>query len=208
MKPTLSPRLYLASASPRRAELLRQLEVGFSVIPAGVDEQSWPGEGAVEHVTRLALAKATTASGVHDDLPVLGADTVIELDGELLGKPVDRKAGLELLARLSDRDHWVHSGVAVAFNGQQRTAVNSSRVWFCAISALQREAYWATQEPRDKAGAYAIQGQGAMFIRHLEGSYSGVMGLPLFETVSLLQVFGIHPLAAVTDTGLLQEARG
>ena len=188
--PGVSGVIVLASASPRRRALLAQIGVSCRVLAAEIDESPLPGETAQAHVLRLAAAKAR-AVGV-TDLPVLGADTVVEVEGELLGKPGDRESGLAMLARLSGRAHRVHSGVVLLRGGSVTERLSSSTVWFREVPEAERRAYWATGEPRDKAGAYAIQGLGAIFVRRLEGSYSGVMGLPLFETAELLRGAGIE----------------
>ncbi len=188
--------LYLASVSPRRAELLRQIGVDFAVIPAEVDERGLDGEASEEQVLRLALAKARTgwARGerIHDR-PVLGADTLVVLEGTVFGKPRDRADALAMLAALSGRVHAVLSAVALVRGDVEQARLSVSRVRFRAITAEEAERYWATGEPVDKAGAYAIQGLGAVFVERLEGSYSGVMGLPLFETAELLARFGVLP---------------
>lgn len=187
--------LILASASPRRRELLTQLGVSFQVLPVNIDETQHPDESPPDYVQRLAWLKARTAREAStNDRPVLGADTTIELEGALLGKPRDRLEALMMLARLSGREHCVYSGVAVVTRQRYAQYVSRTRVCFRTTSADERHAYVASREPLDKAGAYAIQGRGAVFIRELHGSYSGVMGLPLFETAALLKDFGIRVL--------------
>jgi septum formation protein len=196
---TLAPRIYLASRSPRRRELLAQIGVDFELVSASVDESVRPGENPADFVNRLALAKAAAGIAALDGQPawpVLAADTDVVVDGEILGKPASQEECLEMLAKLSDRAHEVYSGVAVSDGQRALFALSISRVHMRAITPGEAQAYWLTGEPADKAGAYGIQGHGAMFIRHLEGSYSGVMGLPLFETAALLQNFGIDCLAA------------
>ncbi len=192
------PQLLLASRSPRRRELLGQLGLRFAVADPDVDEAPGPGEAAEDYVRRVARDKARAGArlaAAHDPaLPVLGADTCILLDGRTLGKPADADEALDMLARLSGRGHLVLSGVAVAWDGRVADALSRSAVHFRPLSEAERRAYVAHGEPLDKAGAYAIQGLGAMFVTHLEGSYSGVMGLPLFETARLLLEPGIHPL--------------
>jgi septum formation protein len=192
---TDSPPLVLASASPRRRELLAQIGVRHRVLALDLDERRRPGEPLEAFVQRLALDKAL--AGWHalpavEQGPVLGADTLVVLDGEPLGKPVDREDALNMLARLSGRTHEVLTAVALV-TPEPRVCLQRSRVTFRAIETAERLAYWASGEPADKAGAYAIQGLGAIFVRQLEGSYSGVMGLPLFETAELLAEAGIHP---------------
>jgi len=181
--------LYLASQSPRRQELLQQLGVRFAVRSHAIPEQVRPGEGPQDFVTRLALAKA---AAVWDSLdhaercPVLGSDTVVYIDDRILGKPCSYAEGMAMLQTLSGRTHQVLTGVAVV-SGTQSVCVNVSEVTFRKLTAREIEEYWRTGEPQDKAGAYAIQGYAAAFVAHLAGSYSGVMGLPLFETAQLLQ---------------------
>lgn len=189
------PRLYLASTSPRRRELLEQIGMRYTVIQAGIDETPLPGEAPHAYVERLARAKAQAGlSACGGDGVVLGADTSVVLDGEILGKPLDRADGLRMLERLSAREHEVLSAVALASAGCIDARVQCSRVRFRATTAAEREAYWASGEAGDKAGGYAVQGHAAVFIEHLDGSFSGVMGLPLFETCELLQAFGLEVL--------------
>lgn len=190
--------LYLASASPRRRELLTRLGLRFERLDAPVDETLLAGEAPVDYVRRLALAKARAGQALLTEratVPVLGADTTVVLDEVMLGKPRDRDEGLEMLARLSGREHRVLSGVAVVRGVHEQVRVQISRVLFREIDAAERAAYWATGEPADKAGAYGIQGLGATFVRELHGSHSGVMGLPLYETAELLCALGIDILA-------------
>jgi len=191
---TLAPVLHLASASPRRRALLEQIGVAHEVVVTGVDEGALPGERPRDYVERLALAKARAAAAQpgRTPLPVLAADTTVVLDGELLGKPRDRAEGLSMLGRLSGRTHKVLTAVALlAGCGLEHLRTSVSHVRFRTIGPAEREAYWETGEPLDKAGGYAIQGFGAVFVAHLEGSYSGVVGLPLCETAELLQEAGI-----------------
>ncbi len=188
--------LYLASASPRRRELLEQIGVLPRRVQVDVDESRHPQEDIDAFVQRLALEKAQAgwaALPAAERGPVLGADTLVVLDGEPLGKPADQREALTMLARLSGRTHEVLTAVAVV-TPEPLLCLSRSRVTFCAISAEERLAYWQSGEPADKAGAYGIQGLGAIFVAHLEGSYSGVMGLPLFETAELLRQAGIRVL--------------
>lgn len=191
--------IYLASASPRRRELLAQIGVSYRLLAVEVDETPLAGESPMELVRRLAIAKARAGSvrlGGGEHPPVLAADTVVVLDAEILGKPKDRADGLAMLEKLSARHHQVFSGVALCpGGGPVDSRVCCSRVGFRPIDPTEASAYWASGEPVDKAGAYAIQGLAAIFVNHLEGSYSGVMGLPLFETAQLLAVAGIPLLA-------------
>lgn len=194
--------IYLASASPRRAELLEQIGVLYRQIRAEVDERVHPDESAIDYVQRLALAKAQAgraglSSGDHH--PVLGADTAVVVEGNIFGKPQDRDEAMRMLARLSGRCHEVYSAVALV-GGHSDVRCNISKVCFRNLTAAEIQAYWDTGEPADKAGSYAIQGLGALFIERLEGSYSGVMGLPLFEAGSLLLGEGIDMLEKIKNT--------
>ncbi|MGE0809420.1 MAG: nucleoside triphosphate pyrophosphatase [Immundisolibacter sp.] len=188
------PPLVLASTSPRRRELLAQIGLTFEVIAVEVDERPLAGELAADHVCRLALAKARAGAAQAPDACVIGADTVVVVEGDILGKPRDAAHAAAMLRRLSGCTHTVLSGVACQHGGAHGVRLSESRVSFRALSADEIAAYCATGEPLDKAGAYAIQGRAAAFIRHLEGSYSGVMGLPLYETAELLA-------AVATKTG-------
>lgn len=188
--------MYLASASPRRRDLLDQIGVPHRRVIVEVDETRRSGEAVTDFVQRLALEKARAgweALPVPERGPVLGADTLVVLDGEPLGKPAGREEALAMLARLSGRTHEVLTAVALV-TPEPLCALSGSRVRFRATSASERLAYWNSGEPVDKAGGYGIQGLGAVFIEHLEGSYSGVMGLPLFETAELLRQAGIAVL--------------
>jgi septum formation protein len=189
----VSPRpaqLVLASASPRRAELLRQLGLEFTVRALDVDETQRPGETVDAMVQRLALTKAEVAAR-GESLPVLGADTAVVIDDVLLGKPADRAEGLRMLSLLSGRTHEVLTAVAVVRGDRGEVRLSRSRVTFRQITRDEAEAYWTTDEPRDKAGGYGIQGIGGIFAERIEGSYSGIVGLPLAETEALLQAFGV-----------------
>lgn len=189
---TSAPSLILASASPRRRELLEQLGIVYQVSPADLDEIPAPGESPEDYVQRIAAGKAEAvwqASGGR--LPVLAADTEVELDGDIFGKPRNLKHACDMLSRLSGREHRVLSAVSLRTAQGHAMRLSVSRVTFRLLELDEIEAYWDSGEPSDKAGAYAIQGKGAMFIRHLAGSYSGVMGLPLFETAELLSAAGL-----------------
>lgn len=187
-----APQLILASASPRRAALLAQLRLVFRVLPSDVDETPRPNEPAAILVERLALAKARASALTTDQrVPTLGADTVVVCDGVTLGKPIDRADGLEMLAHLSGRAHEVHTAVALVQHDQVAVSRSLSRVYFREISRHEAAAYWASGEPHDKAGGYGIQGIGGIFIRRIEGSFSGIAGLPLAETEALLNTFGV-----------------
>jgi len=191
--------LYLASASPRRRELLAQVGLEPEVLVQDIDERQLPGELPDVYVTRLARQKAQAAlrdSRCRLPLPVVAADTTVVCAGEVLGKPAHLDDARRMLQLLSGRTHQVHTAVAVARPEQLELALVTTAVRFRALQQHEIDAYWATGEPRDKAGAYGIQGIGAMFISRIDGSYSGVMGLPLFETLQLLRKFGISPLTA------------
>jgi nucleoside triphosphate pyrophosphatase len=186
--------LYLASASPRRRELLQQIGVPFRLIGAQVDETALPGEEPVAYVSRLAAAKADAGWQCSPDpayAPVLAADTAVVLDGKILGKPQDEAHAESMLLQLSGRTHQVLTAVALRSVAGKEIRVSHSAVTFRVLDAAEASAYWNTGEPRDKAGAYAIQGYAAVFIADLAGSYSGVMGLPLFETAQLLKSAGM-----------------
>jgi septum formation protein len=193
------PDIYLASRSPRRRTLLEQIGVSYRILEVDVAEAMRPEESPEVYVLRLALDKARAGWQVLDPevrCPVLGSDTAVVADGEVLGKPWNREAGLDMLKRLSGRGHHVLTGVAVVGPGDHEASrLSVSTVTFRPTTDLEREHYWDTGEPVDKAGAYAIQGRAAVFVSHLEGSFSGVMGLPLFETAELLRDLGIEVLA-------------
>jgi len=179
-------RLVLASASPRRRQLLAQLGLTFTVVPADVDETPLPGEGPLDLVRRLAAAKACAVEG-H---PVLAADTIVEVDGQILGKPLDAAAARQMLARLSGRSHHVHTGVALRAGDRLEVEVITTEVTFVSLAPADVEWYLATGEPYDKAGAYAIQGAGGVFVASIHGSASNVVGLPLTTVAALLDRIG------------------
>ncbi len=185
--------LYLASGSPRRRELLQQIGVAHERIQAEVDETPLPGESATDYVERLARAKAQ--AGLQQLAGragcVLGADTSVVLDGRILGKPLDRADFIATLSALSGRAHQVLTAVALCDGERMRSRVVSSEVHFRHLSDDEIQAYWETGEPQDKAGGYAIQGLAAVFVSHMTGSYSAVVGLPVCETAALLGEFGI-----------------
>ena len=186
--------VYLASESPRRRELLQQIGVPFRVVGAAVDEAVWSGEVPAAYVARLAAAKAELGWERNRDAidgPVLAADTSVVLDAKILGKPADREEAEAMLRQLSGRTHEVLTAVALRTVDGLRSRISRSEVTFRRIAAAEARAYWDTGEPCDKAGAYAIQGRAAVFIAELRGSYSGVMGLPLFETAELLSEAGL-----------------
>lgn len=186
--------LFLASRSPRRRELLDQIAVRYQVVDVDIDESTRANESAQDYVLRVARDKAKQA---HKTLPanalVLAADTCVVLEGNILGKPEDADHALRMLRSLAGKTHQVLTGVALSAT-RCETCISSSSVRLRAASDDELRAYIATGEPLDKAGAYAIQGRAAVFIEHLQGSYSGVMGLPLFEVAGLLANFGLTPL--------------
>jgi septum formation protein len=186
--------IYLASGSPRRRALLQQIGVSFRVIAIELDETALADEAPPAYVSRLAQAKAAAGwqrSRGLEAAPVLAADTAVVLDGKILGKPGDMKDAMSMLLELSSRTHEVLTAVALRTDAGTQLKVSRSQVAFRSIDADEARDYWATGEPRDKAGAYAIQGYAAVFIADLKGSYSGVMGLPLFETAQLIEAAGI-----------------
>jgi len=186
--------IYLASGSPRRAELLQQIGVPFKVIRVDLDETAGAGEAPLAYVSRLAGAKADAGWQRSRDpaqAPVLAADTAVVLDGRILGKPKDMDDAMAMLRDLSGRTHEVLTAIALRTALASETAVSRSSVTFRPIDAGEARRYWETGEPLDKAGAYAIQGYAAVFIADIKGSYSGVMGLPLFETARLLASAGV-----------------
>lgn len=190
----MEPLIYLASESPRRRQLLEQFGVGFLPIEQDVEETLQAGESPEVFVLRLALDKARAGLaniGEGKAMPVLGADTVVVLDDRVMGKPRDWASADEMLAVLSGKTHRVLTGVALVDGEREATRLSISNVTMRPIERSEREAYWRSGEPEGKAGGYAIQGRGAVFIEHLEGSYSCVMGLPLFETADMLAEFDI-----------------
>jgi septum formation protein len=186
--------VYLASGSPRRRELLQQIGVSFRLVGSELDETPLAGEVPVSYVSRLAVAKAEAGWQRSRDLgsaPVLAADTAVVLEGKILGKPQDRADAENMLLQLSARTHQVMTAVALRSAAGNDIKISHSWVTFRTVDAAEARTYWNTGEPRDKAGAYAIQGYAAVFIADLKGSYSGVMGLPLFETAELLKSAGL-----------------
>lgn len=187
--------IYLASQSPRRAELLHQIGIAFDVLHVDVDESVHPGESPEAYVRRVSQDKARAGLALHPGNLVLGSDTAVILDQTILGKPSDKTHATEMLLNLSGREHRVLTGVALT-GSEEQYRLSESRVRFRTIQPAEAEAYWNTGEPADKAGGYAIQGIGALFIESLEGSFSGVMGLPIYETGQMLEQAGISPLGA------------
>jgi septum formation protein len=188
----MNVRLVLASQSPRRAELLRMLGLSFEAVPADIDETYLSGEDAIAHAERLAREKASAVSATHVDAVVIGSDTVVVVDDDLLGKPRDTADAVHMLMRLQGREHTVATGIAVARNGQVRSAVECVTVRFRAFDAGMATAYARTGEPMDKAGAYGIQGRGATLVERIDGDYFAVMGLPIHRTIMLLRDVGLH----------------
>jgi len=178
----------LASASPRRRELLSQLDVDFIVVQAPIDESVLPGEQAAAYVRRLAVAKAAAGFQAQGQpaLPTLGADTIVVVDGQILGKPVDQADFVRMMYLLRDRCHQVYTAVALHSAALQRDVTVCTDVWFGPLTDSQIDAYWRSGEPADKAGGYGIQGLGGRFIEKIHGSYFAVVGLPLYETAALL----------------------
>lgn len=191
--------LILASASPRRAELLTQIGVRFVVAPADIDESQREAESPVDYVTRMAVEKAAAGCiGQRLGLPALGADTAVVCDGQVFGKPTDRAHAQTMLLALAGKTHTVLSAVAVDNGTDRQILLSETRVTFRDISEDECFSYWQTGEPLDKAGGYAIQGLGAVFITHLEGSYTGVVGLPIAETETLLRRFAVPVWQSIT----------
>jgi len=187
-----SPLLYLASTSPRRREILQSLGIEFEVVMVEIDENPLAGESAEDLVVRLATAKAEAATGAEY---VLGSDTVVVLDDVVLGKPEDADDAVDMLLALSGRSHSVFTGVALRSPNGTGLVLSKTDVRFREIDRDEAIRYWHSGEPADKAGSYGIQGLGGMFVEAINGSYSGVMGLPVFETVELLKSAGIEVLS-------------
>jgi septum formation protein len=191
--------IYLASRSPRRGELLTQIGVRFASLAADIDEARRSDEPPQVYVRRVALEKGRAGRATlpaSDDRPVLAADTAVVRADALLGKPRDREDAARMLRLLSGRTHRVLTAVALIAGAREWVEMSESRVTFRPIGEAEIQRYWRTGEPLDKAGGYGIQGHGALFVAALEGSYSGVMGLPLFETGRLLERAGIELLSA------------
>lgn len=196
-----TPQIHLASASPRRRDILSSLGIAHTFAGVDIDEKAANNEVAGELVLRLARAKALAVEQrVYDDLPVLAADTVVVVEAQIFGKPTDEEHAVAMLMALSGRTHQVSTAVAVRWGERLETALSTTAVYFRDIHPDQAVAYWQSGEPVDKAGAYAIQGLGGMFVAGIEGSYSGVVGLPVFETVKLLEVAGIQALPELART--------
>lgn len=183
--------LILASASPRRVELLELLGLSFTQLPADIDESYRAPETPSAYVERMALEKASLiAASVSSPAVVIGADTTVLVDDQILGKPADEADGVAMLQRLAGRSHQVLTGLCVLGDQQQQLEVVQSEVWFRPIGRAEAKRYWATGEPADKAGGYGIQGIGSIFVERIQGSYSGVMGLPLATLETQLRAVG------------------
>jgi len=184
--------LILASQSPRRQQLLAQLGYQFSCQPADIDETEFLNELPSDYVCRLALEKAQyIAKNQTDTTIVIGSDTTVVIDQHILGKPIDLADCIRLLSLLSGRSHQVLTAISVVKAGLSKTVLVSTEVTFKELSLHDMNNYWLTGEPQDKAGAYGIQGIGGQFVKHISGSYSAVVGLPLYETAQLLKEFGL-----------------
>jgi septum formation protein len=183
-------RVILASQSPRRRELLSLIGIAHEVRPADIDETVLPGEEPVPHCERLAREKAHTLALQHPDAIVIGSDTIVVVDGAILGKPADRADAIRMLTALSGRAHLVYTAVAVAHEGQTRSGVEAVTVHVRSLTEAQIAAYVDTGEPMDKAGAYGIQGYGATLVERIDGDYYAVMGLPLGRLVSVVRDLG------------------
>jgi septum formation protein len=188
---TASPRVVLASQSPRRRELLSLIGVPHTVRPADIDETYLPGEQPRAHAERLAREKASTVAAADPDALVIGSDTIVVVDGDVLGKPRDEAHAAEMLTRLSGRSHVVMTAVAVQWRGVEVSAVEEAGVTFHRVTPEDIRAYIATREPMDKAGAYGIQGYGATIVQRVDGDYFAVMGLPLQRVVRLMAELGV-----------------
>tara|TARA_B100001123_G_scaffold366160_1_gene425632 strand:+ start:375 stop:971 length:597 start_codon:yes stop_codon:yes gene_type:complete len=193
--------LILASASPRREKLLRQLGVNFVSEPQNIIEEKRIDESPEKFVKRMAEEKASSAFSKRKekDIVVVASDTIVVCDKRVLGKPKDKSDGIKMLLTLSNKTHRVLSAVTVANTLRYKSTVSETSVSFREISEIEAECYWDSGEPEGKAGGYAIQGCGAVFVQSINGSYSGVMGLPLFQTAQLLSEFGIHSWQSASE---------
>jgi septum formation protein len=187
-------KIILASQSPRRVAILKQMQIDCLVMPADIDEQAYENESPTEYVLRLAKQKALAIvkklAGEHANLPILAADTTVVLGDEILGKPENEADAFKMLKKLSGSTHQVHTAIAVAFNGDCETVLNTTLVTMMPLTDAMISDYIATGESKDKAGSYAIQGLAGNWITRIEGSYTGVMGLPVYETAQLLERIG------------------
>ncbi len=191
-RPDADVRVILASQSPRRRELLTLIGIDHEVRPADIDETVWPAEQPVPHCERLARTKAATLSALYPDALVIGSDTIVVIDGDILGKPTSPADAEHMLARLAGRTHTVFTAIAVAHDARTLSAVESVAVTFRPLDASQIATYVATGEPMDKAGAYGIQGYGATIVERIDGDYFAVMGLPLGRLVELVRALGVR----------------
>ena len=188
----MSVQIILASASPRRKELLDQINVSCRVYPVDLDETPWPDEAPLDYVQRVAAEKSAACKAqLNTEIPVLAADTAVILGSVIMGKPKDKADAMDMLTQLSGKTHQVYS--AISLRGREHgQAVSITEVTFRCLTEQEILAYWHSGEPVDKAGSYAIQGRGGVFVESIKGSFSGVVGLPLFETAELLSKQGIE----------------
>jgi septum formation protein len=188
--------IHLASSSPRRLEILTAMGLRFTAAGVDIDETRYEGEPVADMVVRLAIAKAAAArENLDQSLPIIGADTAVVIGDQVLGKPGSQDEAAQMLASLSGRSHTVLTGVALDYAGMVRTTTSLTEVRFREISPDEAQSYWQSGEPLDKAGAYAVQGIAGIFVEELSGSYSGVVGLPVFETAALLADAGLEVLS-------------
>jgi septum formation protein len=188
--------IHLASSSPRRHEILTAMGLRFTAAGVDIDETRYEGEPVADMVVRLAIAKAAAArENLDQSLPIIGADTAVVIGDQVLGKPGSQDEAVQMLASLSGRSHTVLTGVALDYAGVVRTTTSLTEVRFREISPDEAQSYWQSGEPLDKAGAYAVQGVAGIFVEELSGSYSGVVGLPVFETAALLADAGLEVLS-------------
>jgi septum formation protein len=187
-----TPRVILASQSPRRRELLDLIGIAHEVRPADIDETLLPGEQPAAHAERLAREKAAVIARQEPDAIVIGSDTIVVVDGDVLGKPADDAEAKRMLRRIADRSHVVMTAVAVVWRGETRSAVEQVGVEFHPLTDAEIDAYVATREPMDKAGAYGIQGYGAAIVARVDGDYFAVMGLPVQRVVRMLRELGVR----------------
>ncbi len=188
--------IHLASSSPRRHEILTAMGLRFTAAGVDIDETRYEGEPVADMVVRLAIAKAAAArENLDQSLPIIGADTAVVIGDQVLGKPGSQDEAVQMLASLSGRSHTVLTGVALDYAGAVRTTTSLTQVRFREISPDEAQSYWQSGEPLDKAGAYAVQGIAGIFVEELSGSYSGVVGLPVFETAALLADAGLEVLS-------------
>lgn len=202
------PTIVLASASPRRLSLLQQLGLAVEVCPADIDESIVGHETGGEYVGRLSCEKASAVAADYKGRLVVGADTAIEINGRILGKPTDRSDCFRMLNMMQGKTHSVYTGVAITGQGRAESCVVETRVQLMPMTETEIDAYWTSGEPAGKAGSYAIQGIGAMLVKRIEGSYFNVVGLPLHETAHLLSRFGVSVSSILNGAGLLDSSHG